>query len=750
MRYRLSGESKEHLIYITLMLILALFFLHNLVSASKIFSNIHHINDVWFISQNLKESLFEYGQLHLWTPYYYSGQPLYAQPEYYFLDLNFLYLLLFRSIIISMNLATITYFFLAGLGMYLLFLTFNSSKKAAFISAILYMFNGYMHSFVIGGNINVLAGYSLIPFAFMFFVKSLQMKDFAKYSILSGLFIALQLFAGGTLLIPYEIVLFGIYSVFYLIGKNPANRMMKLAAVGLIIGFVSFGLSAVKLLPGIEFMEMSNRSSGINYQEYLGHPIEISNIFHILVSNKFSTGISASIGIAGFILLVFSLAYYRKKHVLFSLAIIIFSIFMAKQGFVADVFYQLPLFSQLRHIERALFLIAIGSSLLAGFGFGVLSEKIKSFANTGKKNIVFGAIILFILLEVLFLQNYIPQSEIAKKPEDIPINAYMAKDNETFRTINMALSTLVGASGYNYLSQLGISEIKGGSGIWFNDYLAYLSIAQQSDPAKLWGILNNKYVISDRELSIPGLKFIDKFTECKDCDIWEAYGPYLYENLRFMPRAYLVDKAILVIGDQQDSSQLVYSLMLSNSFNPNDAVIIQAKKPLSGHSLSDLGKYYAIIITGSIDNSQIAKLRSYVDNSGILLPDIFNDKNSISSVEIENLFGSVNGTFEDIEIVDYQNNKVVYNAAGKKGFLVLSERFSNFPGWTASGKSDKEILKADGIITAVYVDNDDAITFKYLPDSFKRGLLITILAAFLIVAFLAYSYIKQRGGKNKS
>ena len=748
MKYRFSSESKEHLVYIVLILILALIFLHNLVSASKIFSNIHHINDVWFISQNLKESLFKYGELHLWTPYYYSGQPLYAQPEYYFLDLNFLYLLLFRSIIISMNLATITYFFLSGLGMYLLFLTFNGNKKAAFISSILYMFNGYMHSFVIGGNINVLAGYSLIPFAFMFFVRSLREGSLAEYSILSGIFIALQIFAGGTLLIPYEIMLFGIYSVFYLIGKNPANRIIKLAAAGLIIGLVSFGVSAVKLLPGIEFMEMSNRSSGINYQEYLGHPIEINNIFHILVSNKFSAGISASIGIAGFMLLIFSLAHYRKKYVLFSLGTIIFSILMAKQGFVADFFYQLPLFSQLRHIERALYLIAIGSSLLGGAGYAVLSEKIGNFTGMGKKNIVFGIIAMIIILEVVFLQNNFPQSAAPVKPADIPVNAYIAEDNETFRTINMALSTLVGASGYNYLSQLGISEIKGGSGIWFNDYLAYLSIAQQSDPAKLWGILNNKYVISDRELEMPGLKFIGKFEECKDCDIWEAYGPYLYENLKFMPRAYLIDKSILVIG--KNANQAVYPLILSNSFNPKNLVVLRGKDSVSGYSISELEKYDAIIISESAGSNGVQILRDYADKGGILLPDIFNNKNSISNEEIGHLFGSLNGTFEDIEIIDYENNKAAYNVAGKKGFLVLSERFSNFPGWAASGKSDKEILMADGIITAVYVDNEDAITFKYLPNSFRKGLLITAFASFFIVAFLAYSYIKKRGGKNKS
>ena len=207
----LDKFKKEHVLYIGLILLLTFIFLNSIISTSKIMSNIHHINDVTFISQNLKESLLEYGQLHLWTPYYYSGRPLYAQPEYYFLDFNFLYILIFRNIYIAMNLAALTYFFLSGLGMYFLFLTFKDNKKGAFIAAVLYMFNGYMYTFVIGGNLNVLAGYALIPFAFMFFVKALESKNFAKNSILSGLFVALQLFAGGTLLIPYEIVLYPIY-----------------------------------------------------------------------------------------------------------------------------------------------------------------------------------------------------------------------------------------------------------------------------------------------------------------------------------------------------------------------------------------------------------------------------------------------------------------------------------------------------------------------------------------------------------
>jgi len=740
----LKKINKEDIIFIALIFLLSIFFLHNIISTTKIMNNIHHINDVAFISENLRQSL-EHGELHLWTPYYYSGQPLYAQPEYYFLDFNFIYLLLFRDIYIAMNLAAVSYFFLSGLGMYFLFLAFKDSKKGAFIAALLYMFNGYMHSFVLYGNLNVLAGYSLIPFAFMFFVKAMQSKNFAVNSILSGIFIALQLFAGGTLLIPYEIVLFGVYSLFYLFGKSLGKSALKLFIVGIIIFSVGFGVSAMKLLPGLEFMSLSNRSSGVSYEEYLGYPIEISNMLHVVVTNLVSKGMSASIGIMGFILLVFSLYNYKKRYVMFSLGLLIFSILMAMKGPIADLLFRLPVFSQLRHIERAIFLIAVAAPILAGTGFVIFSEKMKRIVKIEKDAIVLSIVVLLILIELLFMQNF-PQATEITNPKEIPINEYISKDASKFRTINLALSTLVGATGYNYHAQLGISEIKGGSGIWFNEYLQYLSIAQQTNPARLWGILNNKYAISDKELDIPGLKFVDKFQDCEDCTIWEAYGPYLYENLEFMPRAFLVDKSILIIGSRQNTQQIAYSLILNNNFDPKKSVIIQ-KESIGSDKLE---RYNAVILSDAVGNDEISKLRNYADNGGILLPNIFENKNSISESDIESLFKNLDGNFEEIEILEYGNNEAVYDVDNKKGFLVLSERFSNFPGWEAYGNQKKEILRANVITTAVSVDNDERITLEYKPKSFKNGVIISSITIILIIICFSFIYIKSRGGKNKA
>jgi len=316
-----------------------------------------------------------------------------------------------------------------------------------------------------------------------------------------------------------------------------------------------------------------------------------------------------------------------------------------------------------------------------------------------------------------------------------------------FRTMNIALSTLVGASGYNYLSQLGIVEIKGGSGIWFNDYLRYLSVAQQANPARLWGLLNNKYVISDKRLDISGLKFVDEFKGCKECSIWEAYGPYLYENLEFMPRAFIVDKSILVMGNQQDADAVMYSLIINENFDPKKVVIVHENGPISQNNLE---KYNAIIISDTVGNNQVNALRGYAGNGGVLLPNIFENGSSISEDDIKNLFEDLNGSFEEIEILGYESNTATYNVDGKKGILVLSERFSNFPGWKATGKNKKQILKANAIITAIFVENEEKITLKYKPNSFKYGSIISSITVLLIIIYFIFIYIKTRGGKNKS
>ncbi len=711
-------------------------------------NNLHYISDVTFYSNNIKDALKQ-GTLPLWTPYYYSGRPLYSQPEYYFIDLNLLLILLTDNIVLSMNLSVIVYLFLAGLGMYLLLLFLTENKKAAFISAIIYMFNGFVHTFVVPGNIMIIEGYSLIPFIFLFTVRALKNKDFIFNSILAGIFTALLISVGGVIFIPYIILLIAVYAIIYVIDKNPLNKIVKLIMVGILIFAIGFGVSAIKLLPGIEFVKLSNRGVGIPYQEYLGEPIKIKNFGYAFMSNVFLKGehISTAIGFLGFLLLIFGLKRIKNKIVLFSSIVILLSLLLSHETFLTKLFYNFPVFNQVRHVERSIFMFAFAASLLAGFGFiaiEVLADKYKKIS----KNILFLIIIVLLILELFVLQPF-PKSANVWKASDIPVLDYISKDNSKFRIINLALSDLIGASGYNYYSQLGIDDVKGGGGIWFNDYISFLTIAQYA-PAKLWGILNVKYIIHNQNISLEGLSFIGKFKECtENCEVGNAFGPYLYKNEKFLPRYYIAPNSALIVGDVSKAKQLIYSLILQN-FEPKNIVFIQGTK-INDYSLDFLTKFnYIFLVNDAVDSSNLYKLRNYKSQGGIIIPDILNEKSSISNEDLALILNSTKGSLKEIEIDKFSHNKVTLDLDREKGWLVASERFAYFPGWTASINGNKaEIFQANNAVSAVYIDEQKGrLVFEYKPSSYKKGKLISWVSFIIIFIYITY-YIYAKNYNSK-
>jgi hypothetical protein len=86
-----------HFVSILVLLALSLFFFNSLLQKGVILKNIHYINDLTFVSYNTKEAI-SHNKFPLWTPYFYMGHPLIAIPENYMLDLNFLFIYLFRNI----------------------------------------------------------------------------------------------------------------------------------------------------------------------------------------------------------------------------------------------------------------------------------------------------------------------------------------------------------------------------------------------------------------------------------------------------------------------------------------------------------------------------------------------------------------------------------------------------------------------------------------------------------------------------
>jgi len=731
-------KINPHIIFVTFIFILSLFFLKSILHKGVIFDNIHYINDLTFQSYNVKESL-KNKEFALWTPYFYAGHPLLAIPEYYMLDLNFLLIYLSKSIYLAMNLAAILYFFLAGLGMYLLINNLVNSKKAAFISAVVYMLNGFMHSFIISGHINILEGYALIPFIFLFTHKALKGREWVFYSILAGILFALQILSGSMIIFFYTAFIILAYLAFNLISKNFAGILMKSVFIGVIMAAIALSLASIKLLPVIEFTKMSSRAVNVSFNEFLGQPIELHDIARVAITNIGYYGMSAAIGITGFILMIYGFFCCKKRIIVFSIFLVLFSLLFASGTFAADLMYKTPGFNRMRHAERALVLFAFAGPILAAYGFILLSDKLKKYPVYLKyENLFFAGIVFLILLELLFLQN-VPSSTKIIEPKDIELLDYVSDDNSIFRTINLAQKDIIGAAGYNYYAQEGISEVKGGGGIWVNDYVGFVAIAQQALNAKIFSILNVKYIVSEGKLEASNITLVGKFDECKECAMRNAFGPYLYRNELFLPRYFIVPKSILVLGDSNMVKQLINGMVFQN-LEPEDAVLVEGTK-INDYGIDFLKKFSAIILLkDSIDQNSLNKLKEYAASGGKIVPDILNGQNSISNGDISALFNSTKQGYTEIDIKEYSNNKVALGLNGEKGWLVASERFAHFPGWRASiNGNELKMFKADSAISALYLDGlKGELVFEYSPYSYKKGKYISILALLIIIIYTGH------------
>jgi hypothetical protein len=264
------------------------------------------------------------------------------------------------------------------------------------------------------------------------------------------------------------------------------------------------------------------------------------------------------------------------------------------------------------------------------------------------------------------------------------------------------------------------------------------------------------------ESDISDFKFEKKFENCKNCygsDIDSGIdGPYLYYNQKYLPRAYIVNKSILVIGEKEDAKKIMYHIMLNEIFNPANTVIILGNENLNSYSGEELRKYSLIVLsTGSIEDMiDSSKLKDYVKSGGYLFPDVTKEGSSYEMGELLRIVKSIKGKFDDNElylnvkesnITDYTLNKMSIKTDKQKGFLVISEKFFMFNGWKTINLQ-KEILRANGINSAVYLDgSEEELSFIYRPKTFIYGEIIFFIT---IICLIAFFVIKKMGARVKN
>ncbi len=369
---------------------------------------------------HLINKLLRDGIVPLWNPYVFSGTPFLANYQSaIFHPLRFLYFILPEpdawSIVILLQPL------LAGFFTYLFVCQLGLSKPAALLSAISFMFCGFMTAWMAYGTMS----FALLWLPLILFAVE---KTFNRHSFFSLILISFSvsasLFSGHFQTSLYVLGAAILYLVFKLIlTKKPAAFFYCLLFV-----FLGVMLSSVQLIPTFELYRLSVRGSHLNISEivpwrylitlfspdFYGNPVTRNDWFgHYAEWSGF-------IGTTSLILATYIVFTFNKKPTAAFFALLgIFSLILTRPTPILDLIVKLkiPVLSS-SAASRAICLFSFSASILAGYGW----EKLKS--DFKKKKLAYPLVVFsFCLLifaaawyRLLFIKPFeADQIEIAKR-----------------------------------------------------------------------------------------------------------------------------------------------------------------------------------------------------------------------------------------------------------------------------------------------------------------------------------------------
>jgi len=379
------------------------------------------------------------GDFPLWSPYQFSGQPFFANPQNAILyPLNGLFFLLpFDA---AFNAIILLHFFLGGLFTYLFLKDLKIDSTGALISGLIFMLGGYLLS--VHSLLTILLSGAWTPLIMMFFRRTINGKGF-KNGIVTAILITIS-FLGGGIEIVYGnffvllmMVIFSPSPTIEFVGDEPRRyKFLCIFSVYwkrirslFIISVLFLSLSAIQLFPFLELFHHSIRGNGISYQEATIWSFAPKDTLLFFLPDAYGYWLDMKrywtsqcwlktlyTGGLPFILsLIFLLAPSGDRNGLSGieknkklyLGLMLFSLFLSLGKYnplYILLFKYVPFFNGIRYPVKFLYIFIFVLSVTAGLGFQKLLEYSRD--NEGKKlkhlfiifSLISGSLLLFSVL----------------------------------------------------------------------------------------------------------------------------------------------------------------------------------------------------------------------------------------------------------------------------------------------------------------------------------------------------------------
>jgi len=373
-------------------------------------------------------------QIPLWNPYIFCGTPFLANwHSAVFYPLSAIYYCLpFER---GFHIYIVVHFVLAGLFMWLLLRALGLSPAASFIGAVAFTFSGFLIS--LADFPNFLSSYIWLPLAFFLFHQALAKRSIS-FAFFTGAVLAVMILGGGPEPVFVGLFLLATYALFLCLGRIfhkgswPENlRPLVYFGMAVLLGLL---LSAIALLPFLEFLRHSDRVAGLSLETsaaWSANPLTllrytIPNFWGIADRGGVAWGgqywlKSAYQGILPLFLALLAICCFRKREVHFFAGIGIFFIFLALGRLTplwGLAFRYIPGFSTVRFPVKFLMVPAFAIAILTGYGAELLwnlplqSERKKRALK--RSFLIIGALLFLIAFMGIFLHKDLTSHLFAK------------------------------------------------------------------------------------------------------------------------------------------------------------------------------------------------------------------------------------------------------------------------------------------------------------------------------------------------
>jgi len=409
-----------------------------------------------------KTFIYDYVRTHnsfpFWNPYLFSGTPFIANIQAsMFYPLGFLFYVMPTEY--AYGYTIIIHCILGSLFMYIFVRSLSVNQVGAFLSAVIFTYNGFFMAHLYAGHLTFVQSYIWIPLIFHYVRKFLNTPYF-RYAILAGLFLGIQILGGFPQIAFYTILGVLVFGVFHM-GISPNRLVSKKTSFeqqpvksrhiqdcirigfGLVIVVcIGFAFAAIQILPTLEFTRLSGRAGGVSYWFATldsFHPkmflsFLIPEIFGNVVDRTYWLGpkdwhfweTCGYIGILPLCLIFASAPTIRERRYThrFFIGLIILAIFLAlgKYNPLYPLVYKLPGFRSFRIPAQILFLYVFGVAVLSGIALHHTEEDSLKLAKGLTVFLVLGGLAFLFLVITMHFFPYHFFSHLFKTFAEQPIN----------------------------------------------------------------------------------------------------------------------------------------------------------------------------------------------------------------------------------------------------------------------------------------------------------------------------------------